>query len=86
MTEDQLRGKLENLPYPCYFVVHGPARDYRTRYRGEHHGVFASGVVGKWEEAWGLIQGTRYPGFYSEMDLVCVYFDAEDRGLREITL
>lgn len=82
--ERLLRERLASLGFPCYLVVHGPARDYRTRFRSEHHGVFASGMVSTPEEAFSLADGTNYPGLLSEMELIAI--SIEDGELKETTL
>lgn len=73
MTVKQLKEKLDDLPYECYLIVYGPARDYRTKYRSEHCGVFDSGIVTNKEEAFKMIENLKYPGYYSEMNIIAIY-------------
>ena len=95
MNPQDLKARLLHINYPCYLVVHGPARDYRTRFRGEHGGAFNSGIVNNADEAFAMIEGTRYDGYYSEMDLIAVSIknwrtdwekeELEEKGLPEDT-
>ncbi len=84
ITLEELKRRLAELVYPCYFVAHGPARDYRTKFRSEHHGGFGYGMAANADEAYGVIKNVQYPGFYSEMDLIAV--SIEDGELKETVL
>ena len=77
------KARLGGLVYPCYFVVHGPERDYRTRFRGEHAGAFRSGMVQNAEEAYAMIISARYLGHYHEMNLIAISYSHEDGELKE---
>jgi hypothetical protein len=58
----------EYEPY-FYLVCYGPERNYRSNYRGEHHGVFGARLCQTAEEAELFIVGLGYLGHYSEMDI-----------------
>lgn len=45
MTLIQTAAQVANLTYPCYLIVYGHERTFRTKFRGEHGGVFWSGFV-----------------------------------------
>lgn len=84
MTVDDLKTGLAGLVYPCYFIVHGPAREHRTTYRAEHGGAFASGMVWDAAGAFAMFARARYLGNLSEMDLIAI--SIEDGRLNETLL
>lgn len=68
----ELDKSLAALNYPCYLVVYGPERNYRTKYRGEHCGAFAFGMVNSPSEAAKLIDDIYYLGTYREMTFIAI--------------
>lgn len=86
MKPEQLKAELSMLSYPLYLVAHGPAREHRTTYRSEHHGVFRSGTVSSPDEAYQLIMGTRYPGHLGDMSLIAITIEDGELTERELPL
>ncbi len=74
-TTHDLKACLQKITYPCYIIAHGPARECRTKFRSEHHGVFASGMAHNVQEAINIIEGQKYPGLLCEMDLIAISCD-----------
>lgn len=80
MTDSSIQNKLSELNYPCGLVVYGPARDFRTTYRREHHGCFATEIVENKEQAWGLINEVNYPGLYDEMTIRAYHIQCDENN------
>jgi hypothetical protein len=64
--------RAESIKYPCYLVVYGPAREYRTRFRMEHPGVFFKGSVQDAKELTDTVGSLGYAGGLSEMEIVAI--------------
>lgn len=85
MTTNELLKKLSDLDYPCYLIVYGPQRNYRSNYRGEHHGVFGSDFVNSPKNAIEFIEGVNYPGHYSEMTIRAIVINNGKMEEKEIS-
>lgn len=73
MLDADIKERLNKLNYPCYIVLYGPERDYRTKYRHEHGGYFHSSMVYNIDEAVNMFENIRYSGTYREMEMIAIY-------------
>ena len=77
LNNKELDSRLARATYPCYLIASGPERTYRTTYRHEHEGAFASGIVNNADEARKMVTGAGYPGWFREMKLIAVFIKTE---------